>query len=318
MVDIPFQSEHFPGRTTPNTSADLTVNWGDILWAAVTVGRPTMFQVLRHGTASIYEALFRIAMVRMALEQRGPAATRLRRTSAFKTLDPTEKGAVNYFLGLTFCKMFAAKLLKTPWLLHLDVYRPALTTLLPGRSRPDLIGKQSGRGPWHSFESKGRASPPSNAVKTAAKAQATRIVSVGRSRCRLHVGAITYFKGDVLSFYWCDPPADATLAAELDFREEDWQHYYLPVSKLYDDSRARAGIADNETDLVPVEGADLRVGLHPSVAQYILQGRWREARDAAYEARRELAAAEFQSDGIKVVAGDSWLRPFADTDAPGG
>lgn len=74
----------------------------------------------------MYEALFRWSLVRMALEQTGLRASRLRRTTAAKTLDPTEKGAVNYFLGMTFCKLFAAKLLHTPWLLHLDVFRPGL------------------------------------------------------------------------------------------------------------------------------------------------------------------------------------------------
>jgi hypothetical protein len=48
----------------------------------------------------------------MSLEQSGPRASLLRRTAA-RTLDPSEKGAVNYFLGMTFCKLFAAKLLNS-------------------------------------------------------------------------------------------------------------------------------------------------------------------------------------------------------------
>ena len=36
----------------------------------------------------------------MALQQRGPAGQKLWRTDAFKTLDPTEKGAVNYIENL--------------------------------------------------------------------------------------------------------------------------------------------------------------------------------------------------------------------------
>ena len=79
---------------------------GQYLWAALTLGRPNLNFVFRHGQASQYEALFRLSLVRMALEQR-PAGSRLRRTSAFKALDPTEKGAVNYFVGMTFCKLFA-------------------------------------------------------------------------------------------------------------------------------------------------------------------------------------------------------------------
>jgi len=120
---IPYESEDFP-HPTRNGSFELAVTWDDILWAAVMVGRPNRHYVFRHGRASHYEALFRLSLVRMALEQAGPNAYRLRRTSAAKTLDPTEKGAVSYFLGMTLCKLFASKLLNTPWLIHLDAFRP--------------------------------------------------------------------------------------------------------------------------------------------------------------------------------------------------
>ena len=124
----------------------------------------------------MYEAVFRWSMVRMALEQRGPRGFKLRRTDAFKSLDPTEKGAVNYFLGMVFCKLFAAELLDTPWLLHLDVFRAQLDPrTLQGRSRPDLVGKHSSSGAWHAFECKGRASVPSQPEKNKAKAQAQRL-----------------------------------------------------------------------------------------------------------------------------------------------
>ena len=73
------------------------------------------------------EAIFRWSMVRMALQQRGPHGRKLVRTDLFKQMDPTEKGAVSYFLGLLTCKMFASKLLDAPWALHLDVFRPMLS-----------------------------------------------------------------------------------------------------------------------------------------------------------------------------------------------
>lgn len=85
----------------------LAVTWDDVLRAAVTVGRPSRYYVLHHGAASMYEALFRWAIIRMALEQSGPGAPRVRLTSAARTLDPTENGAVRYFLGMAFGKLFA-------------------------------------------------------------------------------------------------------------------------------------------------------------------------------------------------------------------
>ena len=109
---IDYESEGFPsGGRVANRLGTLPISWSEILWAAVTVGRPNRQYVFRHGLASQYEALFRWSLVRMTLEQSGLAAYRLRRTDAARTLDPSEKGAVNYFLGLAICKLFAEKLL---------------------------------------------------------------------------------------------------------------------------------------------------------------------------------------------------------------
>jgi hypothetical protein len=65
--------------------------------------------VFGHGDSSLYEAIFRWSMLRMALEQSGPTAYRLRRTGTARELDPMEKGAVNYFIGMVMCKVFAEK-----------------------------------------------------------------------------------------------------------------------------------------------------------------------------------------------------------------
>jgi hypothetical protein len=128
---IDYSSDGFPtAGPVANGSATLGTTWNELLWAALTVGRPNRQYVFRHGTPSAYEGLFRLSLVRMALEQSGPTATRLRRTAAARTLDPSEKGAINYFLGLAICKLFAAKLLNVPWLLHLDVFRPMLNPIL--------------------------------------------------------------------------------------------------------------------------------------------------------------------------------------------
>jgi len=142
QIRIDYESEGFaPGGPVANGPGVLVTSWDELLWAAVTVGRPNRQYVFKNGLPSMYEALFRWSLVRMALEQSGPGAFRLRRTTAAKTLDPSEKGAVNYFLGLAICKLFADKLLRAPWLLHLDVFRPDLNVVLAGRSRPDLVGE---------------------------------------------------------------------------------------------------------------------------------------------------------------------------------
>jgi len=73
----------------------LTTSWDELLWAAMTVGRPNRQFVFQHGASSVYEALFRLSLIRMALEQR--PLGRLKRTQAARTLDPTERGRLIIF-----------------------------------------------------------------------------------------------------------------------------------------------------------------------------------------------------------------------------
>jgi hypothetical protein len=311
MLRIPYLTEDFPTGTVANGYAALSVTWDDILWAAVTVGRPNRHYVFRHGAASMYEALFRWSLVRMALEQSGPRGSRLRRTTAAKTLDPTEKGAVNYFLGMMFCKLFATNRLNTPWLLHLDVFRPRLNPVLTGRSRPDLVGRVQGLAQWHAFECKGRVSPPDATAKSKAKAQAQRLVSVNGTPCTLHVGALTYFRGDSLHFYWRDPPAENGKSVDVPMSGDAWRHYYEPVLDVVRTSNAYAPGRDQNT-LVPIECADVSVGVHPTIAKYLANRQWERAQQAAIEAAASIEGEGYQPDGLKVVAGESWAKRFAE------
>jgi hypothetical protein len=240
MLRIPYETEGFPAGVLKNEVSELTVTWDGILWAAVTVGRPNRQYVFRYGGASVYEALFRWSLVRMALEQSGPGGYRLRRTGAAQTLDPSEKGAVNYFIGMTFCKLFATKLLNTPWLLHLDVFRPTLNPMLTSRSRPDLVGLEQGTTRWHAFECKGRGTRPDATAKNSAKAQAQRLVSVGGTACTLHIGAVTYFRGDALNFFWRDPPQEYGRSIEVPLDTNVWQYYYEPILHATGRNRTRS------------------------------------------------------------------------------
>ncbi len=296
---IPCTSVMFPPSYGVR-SGTISFSWDDLLWAAITIGRPNTAYVFQHGDASIHEALFRLSLVKMALAQ-VPRSNRLHRTDAFQALDPTEKGAVSYFLGMAVCKLFANHLLNTPWLLHLDVFRDQLNpTTLGGRSRPDLVG-QNASGAWHAFETKGRSSVPSSEDKRKAKAQAQRLVSVGGTACSLHIGSFAYFRGSELEFYWRDPepedPEDLEPLA-INVRERDWAHYYQPALAIAAEGESRTLSARTPTDL--------HVKVHPELRDLLVDGQWEAARSLAIELRQRLKAEGFQPDGLRVVAGDSW------------
>lgn len=80
-LKLQYESVDFPTASgVSNGYNELTTTWDEVLWAAVTVGRPNRQYVFQHGDASAYEALFRWSLTRMALEQRSPTAYRLRRS----------------------------------------------------------------------------------------------------------------------------------------------------------------------------------------------------------------------------------------------
>lgn len=294
---IPYTSRDFPSGIA--SSGHLQTDWDDLLGAALTVGRPNTAYVFAHGDPSYHEALFRLSLVRMAVEQRAFSGA-LYWTEAFRSLDPTEKGAVSYFLGMTICKLFASVFLRTPWLLHLDVFRSQLDPLLlGGRSRPDFVG-QDDTGAWHAFECKGRSSAPNAEDRSKAKNQAKRLVRVDATDCSLHVGAISYFRRGALEFHWRDPDpedADTLEPIKVGLPEDAWRYYYAPALAL-----ATAEPKDGRA------AADVKVEIHDSILDLLLAGDWTAARGRAGQLGTAFRGRRFRADGLKVVAGESWRR----------
>lgn len=317
MLQIDYESEDFAtGTGVAGGTGVLTVTWDDLLWAAMTVGRPNRQYVFRHGTASWYEALFRLSLVRMSLEQAGPGARRLRRTQAARTLDPSEKGAVNYFLGLAIAKLFADKCLGAPWLLHLDVFRPQLNVQLAGRSRPDLVGETTAGG-WIALECKGRISRPSENAKLKAKEQAERITAINGAAPILNAGCISFFNRDVLQFFWRDPTPDpARIKRPIDIHVpgESWRNYYDPILALFSGTASRreerGGIV-TATD----ERLDVTVSIDANVLRLLEAEHWAEAKIVAAEAATQSGEAPLRADGLRITAGETWLKPFDDEGA---
>ncbi|MGR9400201.1 hypothetical protein ACU8M5_10690 [Rhizobium leguminosarum] len=307
MPLIALETHAFPKTYKLNAFDQISTTWGDIIWAAVTVGRPNIHYVFQYGQPSLYEALFRISMVRMALEQARPYASHtIRRTEAFKALDPTEKGAINYFLGMVFCKVFAAGRLDIPWLLHIDAFRSQFSArFLAGRSRPDLVGKPTSGSAWAAFECKGRASSPNADDRTKAKDQAERIVSVNGLRCRLHVAAFTYFGGDTLKMI-CDDPDGGDEGEVLRAGDEQWRFYYAPAFALAERLEQADGAVVRELDEL-----DLKLEIHPKIMALLRGNQWSAAHDACGELADLLKSEGFKPDGIKVTAGPSWSEKLS-------
>lgn len=308
---IEYESDDFPPAENIPPWGRLSITWDDVLGAALTVGRPPGMRYI-YGCASLYESIFRLSLVRMALEQNWRAGGELQRTMVFDSLDPTEKGAVNYFLGMVFCKLFSEKILKAPWLLHFDAFGDELRARLgPGRSRPDFIGHDLAGKRWHIFESKGRATKPGKTEINRAKRQAMRVTKVEGRPVALHIAAITYFGRDVLKFYWCDPdPEETEKSEEIDIRlpEGVWGNYYEPASDLIRAAGEASQTARRSLPTSPIEELDIQVKAHPKIQPLLTERSWQRAHDISLELADVFLEEGYRPDGLRVKAGESWGR----------
>lgn len=240
--NIPLCTNGFPAPLAGTLPTAFKVSKIDLYWAALTVGRPNLRTVLRHKQFSIYEAIWRIGMINANLDLSSPMVG-LYHSSAFNALDPTEKGWVNFSLGMVFAKICAAKFLSIAWLMHFKWFQARnIVTMLPGGSTPDFIGVSARSGQHHVIEAKGRNSGFSQAVLDEAKAQATQAVSVNGSPCGLHVGTLMYRMGKTrIAMAMEDPKPEDRPKIELIDTRETWREYYETVwqlARLAGDDRA--------------------------------------------------------------------------------
>jgi hypothetical protein len=60
----------------------------------------------------------------------------------------------------------------------------------------------------------------------------------------------------------------------------------------------------------PTPTPDLKVTIHPAVAEPLFREDWTAARELCVKLSQELLAEGYQRDGLSVKAGPSWFVPF--------
>jgi hypothetical protein len=191
----------------------LSVTWAELVWAAVTVGKPGVAYLLAHGWHSASDIIVRSHTVYASLRQSGG---RIEKSTLYESLDPTEKGATSYFVGMMAAKIIAARLLDTPWLFHLSMFRQTGGTLqLHSKSEPDLVGLNS-HGNWIILEAKGRTHRSDKKAMAKGKAQTRQLRRVNGQFPTLRAVIQAHFSPD-LGFSIEDPDDYDENAQDLDF-----------------------------------------------------------------------------------------------------
>ena len=203
MANIYYELDNFngilPNGVASPASGDHRVGMARLVWAATTVGTTPFGPRLHAGRA--LEVQWRSAMIRASI-QPGPNA--YWRSARYARLDPSEKGAVSFFLGQAQAKLFAHDFFRVSRLVHYDSYlahrgRPRRKT------RPDFIGFY-GRHVSIGVEAKGRSQGFGRKLVTNAKKQASSLpVIVGYPTSATYVH-VAHFDRDQWCAYLEDPP----------------------------------------------------------------------------------------------------------------
>jgi len=225
MPFVPYTASNFPKQWGPALTGRhrMQLAWHEIVWAAITVGKPGASCLLAHGWHSLSDLVVRSHTVYANLLER---SSNLERSTFYLSLDPTEKSGVSYFMGMVAAKVLGARLLGTPWLFHVSMVNALGGSVsLVGKSQPDLIGLRRNRD-WVVMEAKGRTSGFSASAMRAAKQQTQQLRKVNGQFPALRVAVQASFN-PTLEWEIEDPEEFEKDAPDLQFSlETAWEMYY--------------------------------------------------------------------------------------------
>lgn len=266
-LHVPYLPRGFSAGRWPGLQARgrLPATLADLVRSAVTVGKPGAFYRqpnLRHVELDFgYRALLVRANVAPNLHS-GLFVHR----KAFELLDPSEKGAVSYFLGITICKLFAEKLFDVPFLQHLALFESSLqpTYWALGSLRPDLVGLDRRRD-WTVFEAKGRSGATPPALLRKAKNQTRYLRDLNGQLLALRAACVSGFPRGSLAVRLRDPVEPTAKAVSVEVPLETYlETYYSPMRVFLGASsrRSTVRVGDEKFVTAALRGLDVRLGLN--------------------------------------------------------
>lgn len=261
MALLPFRTNKFTAPAPP-LQGNLPVSIARLVWGAATVGASPV--ALGAPPRPLIELCWRVALTGANVSE-DARSSRWVKTGSYNRLDPSEKSAVSYFLGMTQAKVTCEMLLGVPHLVHLDAVL-ALLGQTTKESRPDFIGSD-----WATMsytvavEAKGRTRGRTKAVTDKAKLQAGLLPSIVGTSSNACVASVASFDNDG---YWVayleDPPGPYEGLEALTI-EILLVAYYRPLVAAL----VTAGINEAESDdlmtVALLPGIDVRLGLPTAV-----------------------------------------------------
>jgi hypothetical protein len=217
-----------------NGNTRITITRMQLVWGLLTLGKNHWHQLLTEPEQSLNDVLHNWTELNTYLVN----YPHLTITERFAELDPSDKASRSYRIGMGIAKVVADRLLRVPYLLHVDklISAGVIATTPGSNERGDLVGMDKQRN-WHVVEAKGRTYPVPQTVMNQAKLQAQRIVSIGgrppltKNYCITHIDKIS------CDIYLHDPsdPADESITISLE-KQDFIRFYYDQVFMPFYDS----------------------------------------------------------------------------------
>lgn len=260
MPTIPYEAKHFGRHWGPSLAGggSMTIPWQDFVWAAITVGKPGISYLLAHRWHSISDIIVRAHTVYANLREKH---LHVEKSTLYERLDPTEKGAISYFIGMMAAKIVGQRLLNTPWLFHLSTFSTIGGIITPhSKSQPDLIGLNN-RGNWIIVEAKGRTNGYNDEAMMAAKNQTRKVRQINGQYPALRAAVQAYFK-PTLNFAIHDPDEFDDDAVDLFVQTEQALHrYYQCANDTNGPNRYSRRIKGHEFLFQSIEDIGISIGI---------------------------------------------------------
>jgi hypothetical protein len=277
----------------------------DLVRAAIMAGHP-------NGAGNAPDPLiraWRLATIKLAVQHN--FQNRLIHPRAWNRLDPTEKGQIRNLLGNTITKLLCERLLHAPLMVFVDVYGALYGYRYRG-ARPDYIAQTLHRA-WFTIEAKGRdRMAKQNKLEAIKNRQAATNPVAQPSALRAHVVSwIGQRRNNVAAVIHDPEPRDDLNRLPLKTAGLV-ETYYAPVLRILEKDRSWVNSADDQ--MIPIEGADCRIGLHPKVAallranQHELVAETLKFLNGDGPDSSQLATEDYAPDGIRLVTGESWPK----------
>lgn len=278
-MQIPYTAKNFPATSAANLigTHTLTTSWVDVVWSAITAGKPGASHLLAHRWHSLADMVVRTHTIYANLYQCGQY---FGRSTLYEALDPTEKGATSYFLGMAMAKLFAAEFFDTPWLFHVSqasIGGATITFKLGTKSQPDLIGQKT-TGDWIVVEAKGRTNGLDAKALSKAKQQTSMILAVNGIPPSLRVALQVYFD-DRMTVRMDDPAVSEPEALEVKLDlDAAFARYYSMVHAITAKASITETIVGREFVTRIDEESGVTIGLQSSILESVLAGKFEAVR----------------------------------------